>query len=228
MSVQYHKSLAERLEELNDPEYAQQPAGIEEFLDSYYDLKKDIARIEADNPGDTQGVMARKKALEKLKPKLKEMEKKLHKMRGDDLPQNTPDDNHSHTAPEAPTISKEIGEKLHEVHGDDLPQNTPDDNHSHTAPEAPTLSTDSTVHKIKSRTNILAPIIKKARQKALNPDDYQSVWCELVSMAESDDRPAPLTGYAVNEGVLYRTENDDCVAFTKEALRSRFKRMNGR
>ncbi|MEA5098530.1 MAG: hypothetical protein VB032_08355 [Burkholderiaceae bacterium] len=193
MSVQYHKSLAERLEELNDPEYAQQPAGIEEFLDSYYDLKKDIARIEADNPGDTQGVMARKKALEKLKPKLKEMEKKLHKMRGDDLPQNTPDDNHSHTAPEAPT-----------------------------------LSTDSTVHKIKSRTNILAPIIKKARQKALNPDDYQSVWCELVSMAESDDRPAPLTGYAVNEGVLYRTENDDCVAFTKEALRSRFKRMNGR
>lgn len=193
MSSQSHKSFTERLEELNDPAYAQQQVEAEELLNSYYDLKKDIERIEAENPSDTQGIMSRRKALEELRPEFQEMEKKLHEMRGDTLPQNTPDDNYSHTPPVAPTIS-----------------------------------TDSTVHKIKTRTNSLDPIIQKARQTALNPDDYQSVWGELVRMAESDDRPAPLTGYAVEEGVLYRTENNDCVAFTKEALRNRFRRIAGR
>ena len=81
-------------------------------------------------------------------------------------------------------------------------------------------------HKIKNRVSALDAVITEAKTKALKPDDYQSVWAMLVKLAESNDRPPPLTGYAEREGVLYSTENNPCKNLTKNALRTRMERAS--
>lgn len=81
------------------------------------------------------------------------------------------------------------------------------------------------VHTLKRRTNALDAVIKMAKTKATDPDDYQSVWAALVQLAQGKGRPAPLTGYAEAEGVLYQDGENACKSFTKQALR---KRMNPR
>ncbi|NPC57854.1 hypothetical protein [Caenimonas soli] len=79
-------------------------------------------------------------------------------------------------------------------------------------------------HKVKNRADPLAAVIEKAKEFAANSNDYQSVWAALVELAQSSGRPAPLLGYAEEEGVKYRTDTIDGVKFfTKNALR---KRMN--
>jgi hypothetical protein len=45
-------------------------------------------------------------------------------------------------------------------------------------------------------------VIQIAREAARDPHDYQQVWAQLVRMADSKDRPAPLLGYVDDEGVV--------------------------
>lgn len=79
-------------------------------------------------------------------------------------------------------------------------------------------------HKVKNRADPLGAVIDKAKELAAAPADYQSVWAALVDLAQSPNRPAPLLGYAEEEGVKYRTDTAEGVKFfTKNALR---KRMN--
>jgi len=79
-------------------------------------------------------------------------------------------------------------------------------------------------HRIKNRSDPLTAVLEKAKDAALDRDDYLSVWAALVSMAQSRTRPAPLLGYAEEEGVKYQVaEGIGTKFFTKGALR---KRMN--
>ncbi|WAL82780.1 hypothetical protein OYT13_24105 [Pandoraea sp. XJJ-1] len=81
----------------------------------------------------------------------------------------------------------------------------------------------SRIHRTRSRRHALGHVIDKAKQDASEPDNYLSVWPELVRLAESTPPPAPLIGYVDGEGVKYRTSgpNPDAEvkAFTKDALR---------
>jgi hypothetical protein len=83
-----------------------------------------------------------------------------------------------------------------------------------------------TTHKIKTRSNVLDAVIKLAKESATAPSDYQSVWAELVSLAESKSPPAPLAGYS-SDGIQYRGKRYELEqvpdVFTKDNLR---KRMN--
>jgi len=88
---------------------------------------------------------------------------------------------------------------------------------------APNTNPVQIIRTQKSRGHPLDAVIHLAQLAAVNPADYQSVWPALVDLAESENPPLPLTGYAPNEGVLYSTDRDPCKAFTKSALR---KRMN--
>lgn len=56
------------------------------------------------------------------------------------------------------------------------------------------------------RSNPLTSVINQARSSALDPEDPSSVWAELVRMAGSPNRPAPLIGYAEDEGIKYQAE----------------------
>lgn len=85
----------------------------------------------------------------------------------------------------------------------------------------PAKAKTSTINKTTTRKHVLDPIIKKAKAAAVDPDNYLSVWPQLVEIARSANRPKPLTGYAEDEGVLYETENNPCKPFTKDALRKK-------
>jgi len=68
----------------------------------------------------------------------------------------------------------------------------------------------------------LKRVITMARQQALNPDDWTSVWAALVVLAESPSRPAPLLGYD-KVGVKYKTFDVESRVrwLTREAFRRR-------
>ncbi|CAJ0873876.1 hypothetical protein R77569_02566 [Ralstonia mannitolilytica] len=72
------------------------------------------------------------------------------------------------------------------------------------------------------RRHALGHVIGKAKHAANEPDNYLSVWPELMRLAEQDEPPAPLLGYVDGEGVKYQTDNG-IKFFTKDALR---KQMN--
>jgi len=76
-------------------------------------------------------------------------------------------------------------------------------------------------------TNILRAVIDIAKKNAVKPDDHQSVWAALTSLADSDKRPPPLLGFVDGEGVKY--QNDDGVKFlTKKNLLDRLGRERKR
>ncbi|MFM0399662.1 hypothetical protein PQR37_10425 [Paraburkholderia nemoris] len=77
---------------------------------------------------------------------------------------------------------------------------------------------------LKSKRHALGHIIDKAKQSAIEPDNYLSVWPEIVRMAENGNPPGPLMGFVKGKGggVRYRTD-DGSEIFTKDALR---KQMN--
>lgn len=85
------------------------------------------------------------------------------------------------------------------------------------------LAARITTHRIETRSNILSPIIEMAKQTASSPGNYQSVWAELVKLADSANRPAPLIGYSDGEGVKYQ-DSIGVKFFTKDALKKRMKR----
>jgi hypothetical protein len=59
-----------------------------------------------------------------------------------------------------------------------------------------------------TRSTALDAVIEDARHAARNRDDPQQCWAQLVSIADSKNRPAPLLGYADSDGVKYQGEHD--------------------
>lgn len=77
-------------------------------------------------------------------------------------------------------------------------------------------------HKTPTRNYPLDHVIRKARSNAEEPDNYHSVWAELLLLAALERPPTPLMGQVEGEGIKYDSGNK--VKFlTKDALR---KRMN--
>ncbi|MDP3251301.1 MAG: hypothetical protein Q8M77_05260 [Hydrogenophaga sp.] len=78
--------------------------------------------------------------------------------------------------------------------------------------------------------NPMSAVIKMAQEKALDRDDWTSVWAALVALAKSESKPAPLLGYTEGEGVKYQADSfDEQVAWlTREALRKRIGRARDR
>ena len=91
------------------------------------------------------------------------------------------------------------------------------------APSAMPPCAKANTHKIGTRANILNSVIEQAKLAASNPGDYQSVYAELVKLADSPSRPAPLLGYSEGEGVKYQDYNG-IKFFNKRALKKRMER----
>jgi len=70
----------------------------------------------------------------------------------------------------------------------------------------------------------LDDVIKKATSRANEGANYHSVWAELMRMADSPERPAPLLEFVEGEGVKYERADGQVSFFTKDALRKRFER----
>jgi len=80
---------------------------------------------------------------------------------------------------------------------------------------------------VTSRSNPLKSIIQKAKEKAVDGGDVHSVWGALVLLAQDQNPPAPLIGYADSEGVKW---NDSGVVkfLTKKNLGERLRRAKAR
>ena len=102
------------------------------------------------------------------------------------------------------------------------------------APQALLVTTSSwsagiVKHSIKTKTHALSAVIEKARRLATDAQDHQSVWAELVRLAQSSDRPAPIIGYVEVEGVQYGVaHSEEPMYFTKKALKEQFARAKAR
>ena len=104
MSGHDHKSLAERLEELNDPEHVRRQQKIEAFFKSRDELEEDIKRVEAGNPSNAKKIKRRRKIFGELQATFSAKENEFYEMRGDSvepakqpiIPQNT------HSQPQHP------------------------------------------------------------------------------------------------------------------------------
>jgi hypothetical protein len=84
-----------------------------------------------------------------------------------------------------------------------------------------------TVHRLANRSNTLRSVILKATENAAPPKDTQCVWAELVRLAESKDRPAPLLGFSDGEGVKYQ-DIAGVKFFTRKNLGDRMRRAKTR
>lgn len=73
-----------------------------------------------------------------------------------------------------------------------------------------------------SRANILNAVIQKATENATEQNDYQSIWAELVKMAQSHPPPQPLRGFEAGRGIKYF--DGGTRYFSKEALKERIRR----
>lgn len=84
-------------------------------------------------------------------------------------------------------------------------------------------------HTLKRRSNPLKAVLAEAEVKAVDRNDWSSVWAALVLLAQRIPPPAPLTGYVEGEGVQYQTDKalEPVGYLTRNAFRNRFKRKNG-
>jgi hypothetical protein len=78
-----------------------------------------------------------------------------------------------------------------------------------------------------ARSDLLNPIIHLAKKNAQDGNNYQSVWAEMVKLADSKNRPAPLLGFIEGEGVKYQAESE-VKFFTKRNLADRMRRAESR
>ena len=86
---------------------------------------------------------------------------------------------------------------------------------------------NTTTHSLGTRSNILNPIIDAAKKTAAQPDQPQSVWAELVTLAELKNPQPPLIGYS-SDGIQYRgkryEKTGEADVLTSKNLRDRMKR----
>lgn len=76
-----------------------------------------------------------------------------------------------------------------------------------------------TRHRQKTRKDMLDAPIEKAKEKAIDREDYHSVWAALMHMAKTPDLYPPLLGHADDE--LKWGVADEINFFSKENLRKR-------
>lgn len=82
------------------------------------------------------------------------------------------------------------------------------------------------VHRVVNRAHRLDGVIAAARRRATG-SDWLALWCELVRMAQSPDRPAPLLGYTPGEGLKLQTDGPGEVEFyRKDAFRKLIRNRN--
>jgi hypothetical protein len=75
------------------------------------------------------------------------------------------------------------------------------------------------------RAGHLDALEEMARRRATDPNDWASVWVALVELAQSDDRPAPLVGYA--EGDLkYQSTSGEVAFLTRDQFRDRLRKRH--
>lgn len=100
-----------------------------------------------------------------------------------------------------------------------------------TALDEPKRAAIITTHLLKTRSNPLDAVIDLATKNAVAPHDSQSVFAEMVKLAEAENKPAPLVGYS-SEGVQYRgkkyQETGEPDRFTAKNLRDRMRRAKTR
>lgn len=100
-----------------------------------------------------------------------------------------------------------------------------------TAPAEPKQAAIITTHRLKTRSNPLDAVIDLATKTAVAPDDSQSVYAKMVTLAEAENKPAPLVGYS-SEGIQYRgkkyEETGEPDTFTAKNLRDRMARAKAR
>lgn len=99
------------------------------------------------------------------------------------------------------------------------------------APNEPKPAATITKHRIGARSHTLDAVIRLAAKTAVAPDDHQSVWAELVTLAESENKPAPLAGYS-SDGIQYKgktyEEKQEFDIYTKKNLRDKMARDKAR
>jgi len=85
-------------------------------------------------------------------------------------------------------------------------------------------------NRLSGRENVLDPVISLARSKASDSNSTQAVWATLVEIARTENRPAPLIGYADAEGVKYRSDSDEdgVGILTKKNLGDRMRRRRAK
>jgi hypothetical protein len=100
-----------------------------------------------------------------------------------------------------------------------------------TAPDGAKQVATITTNRMKTRTHALDAVIGLATKTALASEDHHSVWAELVKLAESKGRPAPLAGYS-SDGIQYRgklyEEKQEFDIYTKKNLRDKMARDRAR
>jgi len=90
------------------------------------------------------------------------------------------------------------------------------------APPQPTVALMRTQHVVKKRSDGMDRVIAEAKKTAIDPDDYQSVWMEIVKLAESDDPPGIIRGIVDNK--VKWGLGTEMKLFDKHALRKRMAR----
>lgn len=120
------------------------------------------------------------------------------------------------TAPAESKRQSETGDKCNDSKPASVESNPPN--------EADNESNKRTTQTVTTRrSDALTAVIATAMGQALDSADYHSVWAELVKLASSPNRPAPLLGFAEGEGVKYQGD-DDVEFFKKNNLRNRMQR----
>lgn len=77
-----------------------------------------------------------------------------------------------------------------------------------------------TRHRLKTRRDMLDAPIEKAKERAIDGEDYHSVWAALMHMAKTPDLYPPLLGHADDE-LKWGVSADEINFFSKENLRKR-------
>jgi len=91
-----------------------------------------------------------------------------------------------------------------------------------------TVPSSTTIHRVETRKNILTAVISSAKKRADDKNDPHSHWAAFVNLAESENRPSPLLGYAEGEGVKYQSENGVEFLNKKNFIRRAKRRSTGK
>jgi hypothetical protein len=75
---------------------------------------------------------------------------------------------------------------------------------------------------LRRRTGHLEAVFKMARGKATDPDDWAACWTALVELAQSNERPTPLLGFAEGD-VKYLAPSGEVAFLKREQFRHRFR-----
>lgn len=82
----------------------------------------------------------------------------------------------------------------------------------------------STVHQIRSRTDVLTAVIDRAVREADDPDSNPAVWASFVRICEGDSLPGTISGIVPGKGIRYRDADTEPRILSKKAFYDRLDR----